>query len=342
MDLHAFARRMPKTELHVHLEGAIRPSTLLRLARRNDVQLPAHDIESLRDFYRFRDFEHFLEVYITVTSCLRTPEDYYLIAYEFGADCARQHIRYAEVTFTIASNVHLSGLPWQTILEGLNAGRAQARAEFGLDWRWVFDISRNNPETQDDVVEIALAAREQGVVALGLGGSEADFPPGMFERPFARARQAGLPRVPHAGETAGPESMWAALRQLHADRLGHGVRCVEDPALMDYLGQHQVPLEVCPTSNVRLGVYPDYAAHPLRQLWDAGLFITVNSDDPPLFSTDLNREYEALVEHFGFDADELEQVSLNVLRASFLPEADKARLETAFRTDFARLREELS
>ena len=342
MDLHAFARRMPKTELHVHLEGAIRPSTLLRLARRNDVQLPAHDIESLRDFYRFRDFEHFLEVYITVTSCLRTPEDYYLIAYEFGADCARQHIRYAEVTFTIASNVHLSGLPWQTILEGLNAGRAQARAEFGLDWRWVFDISRNNPETQDDVVEIALAAREQGVVALGLGGSEADFPPGMFERPFARARQAGLPRVPHAGETAGPESMWAALRQLHADRLGHGVRCVEDPALMDYLGQHQVPLEVCPTSNVRLGVYPDYAAHPLRQLWDAGLFITVNSDDPPLFSTDLNREYEALVEHFGFDADELEQVSLNGLRASFLPEADKARLETAFRAEFARLREELS
>ena len=342
MDLHAFARRMPKTELHVHLEGAIRPSTLLKLARRNDVQLPAHDIESLRDFYRFRDFEHFLEVYITVTSCLRTPEDYYLIAYEFGADCARQHIRYAEVTFTIASNVHLSGLPWQTILEGLNAGRAQARAEFGLDWRWVFDISRNNPETQDDVVEIALAAREQGVVALGLGGSEADFPPGMFERPFARARQAGLPRVPHAGETAGPESMWAALRQLHADRLGHGVRCVEDPALMDYLGQHQVPLEVCPTSNVRLGVYPDYAAHPLRQLWDAGLFITVNSDDPPLFSTDLNREYEALVEHFGFDADELEQVSLNGLRASFLPEADKARLETTFRAEFARLREELS
>lgn len=339
MNLHEFARQIPKVELHVHLEGAIRPSTLLRLARHNGAQLPARDVEGLRDFYRFRDFPHFIEVYVTITRCLRTPEDYRLIAYEFGSDCARQNIRYAEVTFSIATNVKYAGLPWQVILEGLNAGREQARAEFGVDWGWVFDIVRDLPETQDQVVEIALAAREQGVVALGLGGKEVGFPAELFERSFERARRAGLPRVPHAGEISGPESIWSALRCLHADRLGHGVRCIEDPALVAYLREHQVPLEVCPTSNVRLGVYPDFGAHPLRRLWDQGLLVTVNSDDPPLFGTDLNREYQVLVDHFGFSAAELEQVSLNALHASFLPATQKAGLEDEFRSEFARLRE---
>ena len=339
MNLRDFARRMPKAELHVHLEGSIRPTTLLQLARRNDVTLPAQDVDGLRDFYRFRDFPHFVEVYIAITACLRTPDDYRLIAYQFGADCARQNIRYAEATFTIATNTRYTGLPWRVILASLNEGRAQARARFGVDWRWVFDISRDNPDTQDRVIEIALAAREQGVVALGLGGSEADFPPHLFVQTFERARRAGLPRVPHAGETAGPESIWAALRSLHADRLGHGVRCVEDPALVAHLRERHIPLEICPTSNLRLGVYPDYETHPLRQLWDAGLLITVGSDDPPMFGADLSHEYEVLVAHFGFDADELERVSLNGLHASFLPPSEKERLAADFRAEFARLRE---
>jgi len=342
MNPHEFARRLPKVELHVHLEGSIRPATLLQLAQRNGVRLPAQDEEGLRDFYRFRDFAHFIEVYVAITGCLRTPDDYRLIAYEFGSDCARQNIRYAEVTFTIATNTKYNGLRWQVILEGLNAGRAQARAEFGVDWGWVFDISRDDPGTQDRVIEIALAARDEGVVALGLGGSEAEFPSELFERTFARARQASLPRVPHTGEHAGPEDVWEALRLLYADRLGHGVRCVEDAALVEYLRERQVPLEVCPTSNVCLGVYPDYAMHPLRRLWDAGLFVTVNSDDPALFGTDLSHEYEVLVDHFGFSADELEQVSLNGLHASFLPEPDKTQLETEFLTQFAQLRGEIS
>lgn len=341
MNLHEFTRRMPKVELHVHLEGAIRPATLLQLAQRNGVNLPARDVEGLQDFYRFRDFAHFVKVYITITSCLRTPDDYRLIAYEFGSDCARQNIRYAEVTFTIATNTRLTGLPWQAILEGLNAGRVQVRADFGVDWGWVFDISRDNPETQDEVVEIALDARDRGVVALGLGGSEAEFPPELFERAFTRARQTGLPCVPHAGEMLGPKSIWTALHLLHADRLGHGVRCAEDPALVEYLRERQIPLELCPTSNLRLGIYPDYDAHPLRLLWDAGLMITVNSDDPPMFGTDLNHEYEVLIDHFAFGADELEQVSLNGLQSSFLPDPDKAGLETEFHAKFARLRKEL-
>ena len=335
-----FARRMPKAELHVHLEGSIRPATLLRLADRNGFDLPAQDVDGLREFYRFRDFAHFIEVYVTITRCLQTIDDYRLIAYEFGADCARQNIRYAEVTFSIVTNVTYAGLDWQDILEGLNDGRAQARDEFGVEWRWVFDIVRDVPDTQDTVLEIALAARDRGVVALGLGGKEAGYPAELFPRAFDRARDAGLARVPHSGETAGPESVWSTLRLLHADRIGHGVRCVEDDSLMAYLCEEQIPLEVCPTSNICLGVYPDYASHPLRELWDRGLYITVNSDDPPLFNTDLENEYQVLIDHFGFTRDELERISLNAVRASLLPASDRAALETQFRTQFAQLRSE--
>ena len=338
VDLRTFARQMPKVELHIHLEGSIRPATLLQLAGRNGIELPAQDVDGLQDFYRFRDFAHFIEVYVTITRCLQTPDDYRLIAYEFGADCARQNVRYAEVTFSIFTNVTYANLPWQAIVEGLNAGRTQARSEFGVDWRWVFDIVRDVPHTQGQVVEIALAAQDRGVVALGLGGSEKGFPPKLFVQSFERARQGGLHSAPHAGEIAGPESIWNALRLLYAERIGHGVRCEDDPALIDYLRERQIPLEVCPTSNICLGVFPSYEAHPLRRLWDEGLYVTVNSDDPPLFNTDLNREYEVLVDHFGFTADELEQASLNGLRASFLPKAEKAQLETEFRAEFKRLR----
>ena len=337
MDLHEFARRMPKAELHVHLEGSIQPATLLQLAQRNDVRLPAKTEGQLSEFYRFRDFPHFIRVYEAITSCLRSVEDYALIAYEFGRNCARQNVRYAEVTFTVSTNTRMAGLPWQVLLEALNAGRVRARAEFGVDWRWVFDICRDNPETQNWVLDIVLAARDQGVVALGLGGSEAVFPPELYVDTFARAREAGVACVPHAGEMAGPDSIWGALRLLHADRIGHGVRCIEDPALVDYLGQRQVPLEVCPTSNVCLGVFPDYATHPLRQLWDSGLLITLGSDDPPMFGTSLNREYELLVDAFGFDASDLMRVSLNALRSSLLPADERTQLMAEFQRDFAKL-----
>jgi adenosine deaminase len=347
MDLLDFARRIPKVDLHVHLEGSIRPATLLQLAERNSIRLPAQDEASLQAFYQFHDFTHFIQVYMTVTGCLCSVDDYRLAAYEFGHDCALQNIRYAEVTFSILTNVRLTGLPWQDILSGLNTGRKQARAEFGVDWRWVFDIVRDLPETQQAVLDIALAARDQGVVALGLGGNERGYPPGLFVETFLRARQAGLPRVPHAGENEGPASVRAAIDLLHADRIGHGVRCIEDPALVELLCTRQIPLEICPTSNIRLGVYADYASHPLRRLWDArGEFhrqlpITINSDDPPMFGTDLAHEYEILVEYFGFTADELARISLNGVRYSFLPAAEKEQLEQEFRLEITRLRESI-
>jgi adenosine deaminase len=342
MNLIEYAHHIPKTELHVHLEGSIRPRTLLQLAHRNGIQLPAHDEASLRDFYLFKNFDHFVEVYFTITGCLRTADDYRLIAYEFGNDCVGQNIRYVEATFTIFTNQQMTGLTWETILDGLNAGRDQARQEFGIEMRWIFDIVRDHPDTQDQVLEIALASRDRGCVALGLGGNEAKYPPELFKRTFQRAHQAGLPCIPHAGETAGPQSIWAAINHLNALRLGHGVRCIEDSSLVSFLRQQQIPLEICPTSNIALNVYSDYSLHPLRHLWDEGLVITVNSDDPPMFNTSLNNEYQILVEHFGFQAIELEQISLNGVSASLLPEADKARMEADFQAEFTQLRKNLA
>jgi adenosine deaminase len=252
---------------------------------------------------------------------------------------ARQNIRYAEVTFSPYTNVALTGLPFDEILAGLNDGRARAAEEFGVEFAWVFDIVRDNPETGHQVASWAADSASQGVVALGLGGTEPDHPPEWFIPAFDLARQAGLHSVPHAGELAGPESVWGALRALRAERIGHGVRCSEDPALVAYLAEHQIPLELCPTSNLCLGVYPSYADHPLPRLWEEGLYLTVNSDDPPMFRTDLVGEYQALTKYMGFEAYDLESISLNALRASFLPNNRKREMEAAFRQEFRELRD---
>lgn len=340
--LHEFARRLPKAELHVHLEGSIQPETLLRLARQNGQSLPADDVAGLRAYYEFRDFSHFLNLYITILKCLSTPDDYRLIAYEHGREAARQNIRWSEVTFTIISNVYYSGLSWEVILEGLNRGRAEAEAEFGVRWGWIFDIVRDRPDLQGEVVDMALAARDRGVVALGLAGDERLDSALTFEPSFDRAHAAGLPGIPHTGELSGPDKMWEVIRYLRPDRLQHGVRAIEDPRMVDYLRERNIGIDLCPTSNVRLGVYADYASHPLRLLWDAGMLVTVNSDDPPLFGTDLNQEYEVLVDHFRFGAEELAQASLNSVRASVLPEDEKRKLFGEFEQEIARLRGELA
>jgi aminodeoxyfutalosine deaminase len=341
MSLRDFVAAMPKVELHVHLEGSIRPATLLALAQRNGVSLPADDLDGLRAFYRFTDFAHFIQVYVLVTSCLKSAADFALIAYEFGAEMARQNIHYAEVTFTPYTSVALTGLPFSEILAGLNDGRGRAADEFGVEFAWVLDIVRDDPDSSLQVATWAAGSTEQGVVALGLGGTERGHPPEGFSAAFALAREAGLHSVPHAGEMAGPESIWGALRALGAERIGHGVRCIEDPALVAYLAEHQVPLEVCPTSNLCLGVYPSYAQHPFPELWEQGLYLTVNSDDPPMFNTDLIGEYRAVSEHMGLDAGSLEVLSLNALRASFLPSSRKEEMEAAFRREFRELRHRL-
>lgn len=342
-----YVQAVPKAELHVHLEGSIQPTTLLTLARRNGVELPVQTVDEMHKWFTFRNFRHFVEIYFAITRCLKTAEDYELIAYEFGANMARQNIRYGEVTFSASTHAFSLGIPFDTYFAGLTRGRQRARDEFGVEMRWVFDIVRDVPDEAlnrkraEYTLAVAKEAIQDGVVALGLGGAEEGHPPEPYAPFFDAAREAGLHSVPHAGETVGPVSVWGAIHALGAERLGHGIRSVEDPQLVEYLKQRQIPLEVCPMSNIHLGVYDSIANHPFPLLHASGIPFTVNSDDPPLFNTSLNHEVALLFDAFTHDLSIANDILLNGVRHSFLPARRKQAMEAEFRTEMARLQREL-
>jgi aminodeoxyfutalosine deaminase len=343
--LEAFVRRMPKAEIHVHLEGSVRPATLLQLARRNGVRPPADDEAGLREYFRFRDFPHFIEVYISVCNCLRTPDDFATIVREVGEDAASQNIRYLELHFNPETNVRKRGLDFHEMLASMNRGRAEARERWGVEMRWIADGVRDSETSPYSVTQtvdwISALSPEDGVVALGLGGNEVGYPPTPFAADFARARAAGLHTVAHAGETTGHATVCDSIDLLGAERIGHGVRAYDNPTLVERLALTRVPLEICPTSNVCTGVVKSFAEHPFPALDAAGVLVTVNSDDPPLFGTTLTEEFLVLARHWGYDADGLQRIALNALDVAFLPEGEKAQLRESFLAEFAALREKL-
>jgi aminodeoxyfutalosine deaminase len=346
--IERYVTAVPKVELHVHLEGSIQPTTLLTLAQRNGVPLPVQTAEEMQRWFTFRDFNHFIEIYFAISRCLKTADDYELIVYEFGANMARQNVRYAEVTFSPSTHYFSLGVPFDTFFAGLTRGRQRAQTEFGVEIRWIFDIVRDIPDAARNrkraeyTLEVAQEGSEDGVVALGLGGAEVNHPPERYVTWFEKALETGLHSAPHAGETVGPASIWGALRTLGAERLGHGVRAIEDPTLVEYLAEGQVPLEICPTSNICLGVYADISSHPLPRLHAAGIPITINSDDPPLFNTTLNHEVGLLFNVFKFDVNTVNAILLNGVRHSFLPLQEKHTMEAVSRAEMARLQQELA
>lgn len=339
MSLETFIQAMPKVELHVHLEGSIPVQTLFRLAQRNKVELPATTPAELQEWYTFKDFKHFIQVYLTLSNCIRTPTDIEEVARAFLSEQAAQNIRYSEVTYTAFNHYHFKQIPFAEQLAALNRARAWGEAEYGIKMNFIIDIPRSIPAEKGPMIaDWAISGQGNGVVALGLGGPEANNPPEKFKTAFERAQAAGLPSVPHAGEMAGPESIWGALRLLNAVRLGHGVRCLEDPTLVAELRARQIPLEICPTSNICLGIFPSFATHPLPYLLAEKLYLTLNADDPSLFNTTLTAEYSKVAQNFHLDAKDLEKLVFNALRASFLPSALRFELEEQFQTEFAQLR----
>jgi len=321
--LAAFVDALPKVELHLHLEGSIAPSTLLALARSQPDSLLPRDEEGLRALYRFRDFAHFLEVYQMVCRQLQRAEDFALITRELGASLAAQNVRYAEVTVTPLGHVRRGVAP-AALFEGIEQGRAEVEAEHGVRLRWCTDIDGGRPDLAVETVELVLQHRPAGLVSLGLGGEET--PRAQFGRAFDIARDAGLHSAPHAGETAGPQSVWDAIDRLGAERVGHGVRCLEDSDLVAELRERRIPLEVCPTSNVRTGVVAGLAAHPLPRLIQEGLVVTLNSDDPPMFGTTLRDEYLTTARVLSVGAAGLAHLARNAARAAFLPQAEAQAL----------------
>jgi adenosine deaminase len=340
MSLEQFIIKMPKVELHVHLEGSVRPETLLKLARRHHIALPAEDVKGLRQWYSFRDFDHFIEIYMTISSCLRTAEDIELIAREFLAGQAEQNIVYSEVTFTPFSQFYHSQLGFHEQMDAVDRARAWAESELGVRMGIIMDIPRAVPsEAGLEIADWAIERYGQGLIALGLGGPEVDNPPEKYQDAFARVREAGIPCILHAGETVGPSSIWNAIRVADSRRIGHGVRAVEDPQLIAYLREKQIPLEVCPTSNIRLKVYPAMEAHSLPELMAQGLYVTLNSDDPPMFNTTLTNEFLVCQRTFGWDTDTIEHLMFNAVDATLLPETERKDMRRSFEMEIQNLRD---
>ena len=338
MDIESYLQATPKAELHVHLEGAIQPETILALAKRNKVALPVKNVQEFRQKLVYRDFDSFVDVFLMGIRCLKTSEDYEQIVYEFGAEMARQNVHYAEVNVTPSTH-HLAGVPYDVYFSGMQRGRARTLTNFGVQINWIFSIVRKWNDTTrtlpmaDYATSVAIEGKNDGVVALGLGGSEEGASPELFAPWFEKARTEGLHSAPHAGEMAGPASIWGAISTLGAERIAHGVRAIEDLALIDYLVQHHIPLDITPTSNIFLGVYPSYHTHPLSQLYKAGAIITVSTDDPPLFNTTLTQEVSLLATKFDLDIAAIDEILLNGIRYSFLPEQQRQQLETDFQAE---------
>jgi aminodeoxyfutalosine deaminase len=283
----------PKVELHVHLEGTVRAHTLLEIAKRNDYPLPADTIEGLDGLYDFRDFAHFIEVWVLTTNALQHADDFRQVVVDYAAEAAAHGAVYVEGIFSPAERVR-RGVSWEEIFEGYCDGAQEARELHGVEVRLTPDITRGFPlDEADATVRWAAKYRDRGVLGVGLGGLEADFGPEPYAPAFELARDLGLAPVPHAGEVAGPPSIRGALDELGAVRLRHGIRAVEDAGLVDELRDRELVLDVCPISNLRTGAVRSLDEHPLPELVRAGVRCSISTDDPAMFDTDLSRDYEA-------------------------------------------------
>ncbi|MGY0491438.1 adenosine deaminase [Streptomyces sp. WG-D5] len=332
--LQTFIAGLPKAELHVHHVGSASPRIVSALAARHPDSTVPTDPEALADFFTFTDFAHFIQVYLSVVDLIRTPEDVRLLTYEIARDMARQQVRYAELTITPFSSTR-RGIDARGFMDAIEDARKAAEAEFGTVLRWCFDIpGEAGLESAEETVRLATddALRPEGLVSFGLGGPEVGVPRPQFKPYFDRARAAGLRSVPHAGETTGPETVWDALTYLGAERIGHGTSSADDPKLLAHLAEHGIPLEVCPTSNIATRAVRTLDEHPLRKFVEAGVPVTISSDDPPMFSTDLNTEYAVAARLLDLDARGIADLAKASVQASFLDDAGKARIATEIDT----------
>jgi adenosine deaminase len=326
-DIQKFIAGLPKAELHVHHVGSASPRTVAELAARYEGSTPVPaDPAALADYFTFTDFGHFIEVYLSVVDLIRDPEDIRTLTYEVARDLSAQNVRYAELTLTPYSSM-VRGIAAEAYCEAVEDARAHAAQDFGLQLAWCFDIPGEAGVPSADVtLDVALTQRPDGLVSFGLGGPEVGVGRGQFAEHFARARAAGLRSVPHAGESTGPDTIWDAINLLGAERIGHGIAAVRDPELLAYLAEHQLPLEVCPTSNVRTRSVSSLAAHPLPALVAAGVAVSINSDDPPMFSTTLGHEYEIAADLLGLDVSGIAELARAAVRQSFLSANGKSEL----------------
>ncbi|MGW0803702.1 adenosine deaminase [Nonomuraea sp. NPDC002799] len=327
-DVDAFIDALPKAELHVHLVGSASVPTVLELARRHPgTEVPSTE-EELRRFYTFRDFPHFAQVYGAVNRLVREPEDVATLVLGLARDLAPQGARYVELQVTPYAH-HVTGLPMREVTEALDLAARRSLAEHGVEMAYIFDIPGEYGEEAAKVtVEHALQEPPAALVGFGIGGIEQERAKyrDAYRSAFSAARAAGLHSVPHGGEMSGPETIWEVIEGYGAERIGHGINCLADDRLVAHLRETQLPLDVCPTSNLRTGQIARIEDHPLPRLLAAGLYVTLNSDDPPMFATTLADEYRVAAHVFGLGREELAGLARNGVRASYQAEERKRAL----------------
>jgi aminodeoxyfutalosine deaminase len=333
----SFIQTLPKAELHLHLEGSVDPATLVELSRRYNTPLPTennrYDVagsgdvlteDDVRRLYSYKDFNGFLMAFKSVTERLRSPEDYELVTYRLMQKLRQQNIVHAEVYVSVGV-IRWRGQPVEPIFEGMERGRERGQRDFGVSLLWIFDAVRHfGPEAAAEVFNLAARLRERNVVGIGIGGDEARGPAEGFRDLYKKAADNGLRLTAHAGETTGPESVWGALN-IGAERIGHGLSAASDPELMEVMAQKQVPVEMCITSNLRTGACKEMQDHPVKKFFDEGLMVTLSTDDPAMFQTSLNKEFEIAQQEFSFSEDHLRELARNSIEASFLPVEKKLR-----------------
>ena len=329
---NAFIRQLPKAELHLHLEGAVEPATLVELRKRHGETVTLAETEAL---YRYTDFASFLMAFKEVSAHLRGPEDYEFITYRLMQQLKEESVLHAEVYVAVGVCLHRKQ-DFYAIFEGLERGRTRGARDFGVSLLWIFDATRHfGVEEAQKVFELAVRYKDRHVVGVGIGGDEVKAPPELFRSVYSYAEDNGLRLTAHAGETGPAESIWGALN-LHAERIGHGLSAAQDPDLIEELAYRQIPVEICVTSNLRTGCCKSAAEHPVKNYFDQGMMITLNTDDPALFGTSLAREYQFAQETYGFTDEHLRELARNSFEASFLPAEKKLELLSLFDAAAAR------
>ncbi len=336
--MYSIINELPKVEHHIHLEGSIRPATLLWVAENSGFDNRWNSVEEVREFFEFKDFPHFLNVFGTCIGYLTKESMYERIAYETLEDQASQNVLHSEIIFSATSRVKRAGLDFGLIMAAYNKGIRRAEKNFGITCSTRIDLIRDyGPEYS--LEELGwIEEHPDGIVGIELGGGEHDYPPAQFKEAYDKAREMGLRLVAHAGEAAGPESMIDAVNILGVERIGHGFTAKDSVEAIELLKRKGVTVETCPVSNVRTGVCKDIKDHPVRQYFDSGVSISVNSDDPTMFWTDMNNEYMTLHEVHGFTIPELYEISVNSLKTSFLPEEKKQEHLEDFQKRYEKLR----
>jgi adenosine deaminase len=332
-----FLTEIPKIELHLHIEGAIPMQTLLDLAKRDGKGRTLKTVNDLRRKLTFRDFPHFIELWTWMTTLVKEESDFEEIAYQVLRELRKQNVKYVEASYS-PGDYWRQGFSVKGITESLIEGKERARRDFGIRCELIIDLIRDHgPEKSMQYLDAATPYLGKGVIGIGLGGSEQNFPPGPYTPVYKEAKKRGFRLTAHAGEVAGAESIWVAVKELGVERIGHGVRAKEDPRLVEFLQEKQIPLDMCVTSNVRTGVCESVEAHPIKEYFRQGLMVTVNSDDPTMFSTSISQEYLALTQRLGFSVVELRRLIANGIYASFMSEEDKQAMKSQFDSEWERL-----